>query len=93
MQNPGTHPAQVSITYMTPDGAVEGPDLELAPESRHSFNVADTVPDTWHVSTRVESNQPVIAERAVYWSGGDVYRQSGHDSIGVTDNLLVDRRN
>lgn len=31
--------------------------------------------------------------RAVYWSGGDFYRQSGHDSIGVTDNMLVDRRN
>ena len=85
VQNPGAETAQVSLTYMTPEGMVDGPDLELAPESRHSFNVADTVPDAWHVSTKLESNQPVIAERAMYWNSSDVYRQAAHDSIGVTE--------
>jgi glycoside/pentoside/hexuronide:cation symporter, GPH family len=31
-------------------------------------NVADTVPGTFSVSTTVESDRPVIAERAMYWS-------------------------
>ena len=68
---------------------MDGPDLEMAPGSRHSFNVAETVPDTWHVSTRVESTQPVIAERAMYWNSADVYRQSAHDSIGVKDPAQI----
>jgi len=41
--------------------------LELAPATRHTVNVADTVANQWSVSTRVTSSVPVIAERAVYW--------------------------
>jgi hypothetical protein len=85
VQNPGTETAQASITYMTPDGMVDGPDLELAPGTRQSVDVSETLSNTEQVSTKVESNQPVIAERSMYWSSADVFRQSAHDSIGVTD--------
>ena len=80
VQNPGSETATVDLTYMTEAGAVPGPSLELAPETRQTVNVAWTVPDTWSVSTMVSSNKPVIAERAMYWEN----RQGGHDSIGVT---------
>jgi len=43
-------------------------------------NVGNLCPDTWDVSTKVESNIPVIAERSMYWGG----RAEGHDSVGVT---------
>jgi hypothetical protein len=50
----------------------------LAPHSRKTFNVADTVGQVWEVSTRVTSDKPVIAERAMYGNG----RVWGTDSIG-----------
>ena len=78
-QNPGQENADVSITYMTETGEVPGPSFVLGPLQRMSFNVADTVPDTWSVSTKVESNKEVVAERAMYWND----RKGAHDSIGV----------
>ncbi|MFH1149034.1 MAG: hypothetical protein V1748_01035 [Actinomycetota bacterium] len=66
VQNPNDSEANITLTYMTPDGVVPGPSVVLPAGSRESFYVADTVPDTWEVSTRVTSSQPVIVERAVY---------------------------
>ncbi|MHB8895714.1 MAG: DUF5719 family protein [Candidatus Geothermincolia bacterium] len=66
VQNPGDAAATVSLTYMTDDGKREGPSFELAPNTRKTVNVAETVPGTWNVSTRVESDTPVVVERAVY---------------------------
>jgi Peptidase_C39 like family/Family of unknown function (DUF5719) len=80
VQNPQESAAEVSLTYMTPGGPVEGPRYTLPANSRKSFSVAETVPDEWSVSTRVTSDKPVVAERAMYWGN---YRE-GHDSIGVT---------
>ncbi|MBU1942757.1 MAG: C39 family peptidase [Actinobacteria bacterium] len=79
VQNPNTDPAQVHLTYMTPDGPVEGQTETVPASSRMTFNVADVVPETWEVSTMVESDYGVIAERAMYGNG----RRWGHDSIGV----------
>ena len=76
--NPGENQARVALTYLTPEGPIEGPPLTLEPGTRASVNVAATVPDTWDVSTKVESDEPVVAERAMYWGG----RLEGHDSIG-----------
>ena len=90
LQNPGTKPAKAKITYMTPDGEKEGPEPTLEPGTRQTFNVADVVADTWSVSTKVNSNEPVIAERAMYWhSASGVYRQAAHDSIGVTQSAVT----
>jgi hypothetical protein len=80
IQNPNNAPAIANITYMTPNGAVGGPPVPIAANSRRSINVADTVPAEWSVSTRISSDQPVIAERSVYWHN----RGGGHNSIGVT---------
>ena len=67
VQNPGSDTARVTLTYQTDVGEKPGPTLELAPLSRASVNVADTV-QTYDVSTTVRSSVPVVAERAVYWS-------------------------
>ncbi|MFH1151199.1 MAG: DUF5719 family protein [Actinomycetota bacterium] len=80
IQNPGASEAQVQLTFMTPEGEVEGPALDIPAMSRRSVDVADTVPDEWDVSTKVTGSLPVIAERAVYWNE----RGGGHDSVGVT---------
>ena len=84
VQNPESEAAQVILTYQTDKGEVAGPTLNLAPKSRQSVNVSDTV-QTYNVSTVVSSNKPVVAERAVYV---DNRRKDGTDSIGVTEPAL-----
>ncbi len=66
VQNPNNATADVSLTYMTPTGSVNGPSVTLAPFSRKTFNVGDTVSSTDSVSTMVTGSIPVVAERAVY---------------------------
>jgi hypothetical protein len=79
VQNPNDAPAKTTITYMTPDGAVRGPTVSIPAKSRKTFNVADSVPNQWSVSTRVSADKPVVAERSTFWGN----RTEGHDSIGV----------
>jgi parallel beta-helix repeat protein len=82
VQNPGDKAANVDVTYMTQSGEVAGPSIQLGPGVRWSVNVAETVPDEWHVSTMVEANQPVVAERSMYWDANGT-RQAAHSSIGT----------
>ena len=82
VQNPNNTPADIALTYMTPTGAVPGPSETLAPNSRKTYSVGNTVPGAWEVSTKVTcSNNTVIAERAEYWGN----RREAHDSIGVSE--------
>jgi hypothetical protein len=81
--NPGTTRATVAVTYLIPTGQVSGPAFELEPGTRRTVNVADTLPGEWSVSATVQSDAPVVAERAVYWNTVDVYRQAAHGSVGV----------
>jgi len=69
VQNPGSKAAAVRLTYMTGQGRSDGPDFTLAPFSRKTVNVADTLPDAAEVSTVVDSSGPVVVERAMYGSG------------------------
>ena len=80
VQNPDNTGAEVHLTYMTPAGPVPGPSAVLNPYTRRTFNVAETVPGAWQVSTRVDANKPVVAERAMYGNN----RTWAHDSIGAT---------
>ena len=83
VQNPNPVIATARLTYMTPNGPVDGPTVALPANSRKTVNVADVVAGGWDVSTRVESDLPVIVERAMYWDAPGVLRQAAHDSIGV----------
>lgn len=83
IQNPGDSPASAKLTYLTPGGKREGPDVVLPPGSRSTVNVADTLPDCWEVSTVVESDVPVVVERAMYWDTPSAYRESAGGSIGT----------
>ena len=67
VMNPETATANVQLTYMTPSGPVAGPSAPLPARSRMTFRVNDAVPGVDSVSTRVDSDRGVVAERAVYW--------------------------
>lgn len=79
VENPGDNPANVTLTYMNETGEKAGPNQTLAPHSRATFNVADSLANDWAVSTKVTSDQPVIAERSMYWKN----RKAGHCANGV----------
>lgn len=83
IQNPLSAPAAIKITYMTPEGQVTGPEKVVPPFSRITVNVGETVPKQWSVSTAVNSDQPVVVERAVYWSTAVSYRQAASGSVGT----------
>ncbi len=79
VQNPGDVPAEVTLTFMTEGGPKRGPSATLQPGTRHTFKANDYV-YSFDVSTLVSSDQPVVAERAMYGDG----RTWAHDSIGAT---------
>jgi hypothetical protein len=69
MMNPDPqNTAVVKITYMTPDGPVEGGTHALIPKSRKTIKVDDLLPNH-EVSIKVESLNGVLiaAERAMYF--------------------------
>ena len=80
LQNPGSQGALVKLTYMNEYGAVQGPTVNMPAHSRTTVNVADTLPNDFQVSTQVDSDVPIIAERAMYWKN----RKAGSDATGVT---------
>lgn len=79
LQNPNDDPANAELTFMTGEGEVDGPDVALPANSRVTVDVSQTVPDNMQVSTAVESDQPIVAERAMYWND----REGGHDEVAV----------
>jgi hypothetical protein len=85
VQNPGSEDATVTLDFQLPPGSSAEPYSFILPggtrESIH-LDELDGLEDT-DVSTRVSSNEPVVAERAMYFDYQGT-RAGGHDSIGTT---------
>jgi len=69
----------VTVTGTDQDGNTASGTLSLAPNRRGTVKMNDILPGV-DVSTVVTANQPVIAERAMYWSNW----AGCHASLGVT---------
>ena len=86
VQNPNPTATDVEVTYQAATGRVDGPTFTMPANSRKTICVNDTTeipgPDP-SFSTHVHGSQPIIAERAMYWNGGDDAAQVCHDSIGL----------
>jgi hypothetical protein len=67
--NPNAQNAEVAVTFMTSDGTSLTRRYAMPPTSRLAINVNEVVPELG-VATTVESDRPVVAERALYWRGG-----------------------
>ena len=80
VQNPNPTPANVQLVYMTPGGPVYPPAFSMPANSRKTVRVNDFLPNT-DLSTQVHADQPIIAERAMYWDSGT--GEACHDSIGL----------
>ncbi|MGE5620395.1 MAG: glycosyl hydrolase family 18 protein [Sphingomonadaceae bacterium] len=76
LQNPNPVPAYVRVNYLLESGAPMLREMLLSPNSRTSIFANDVIPNA-AFSTRIESDQPIIAERAMY-------RFPGNAATGVT---------
>jgi len=81
IQNPNDKWPQVSLTFMTQNGEVKGPSFIMAPYSRQSLKLNKYLQTNTDVSTHVHGNNPIIAERAMYWTSSG--QEVCHDSIGM----------
>lgn len=82
VQNPGETAANVTVTYMTPEGPVLQEPFSMPPKSRKTLRVNDVLPGR-DFSTQVHADVPIIAERAMYWDNGT--GEAMHDSIGLAE--------
>jgi len=79
VQNPNDEPASISITYMIEGASPVTVNKQVNGKSRATFNMASDIGSA-DASILVESNIPVVAERAMYRYS----RSEGHSSVGVT---------
>lgn len=90
IQNPGTAPAAVTVTYLLPAGK---PALvrnyTVAAQSRFNIWVNLEAPELAdeEISAVVQSTNgiPILVERAMYLNSGGLYFGAGHESAGVTE--------
>ncbi len=80
VQNPNPAPVDVTLTCMTPDGAVKRPPFTMPPESRQTIRINDIIGGS-DVSVKVHGSLPVVAERAMYWKS--VAGETCHASAGA----------
>jgi lysophospholipase L1-like esterase len=79
--NPNAAAARVQITLLPESGAAPPVQtITVAATSRYTFRV-NTVVGTGAVGAVVDSDQPVVVERSMYWAYG--MRRGGHNSPGV----------
>ena len=70
LQNPMGTPANVSVAFLTSQGQRKEISVAMPPTSRRSVYANQVIPDA-DISTIVSSDQPIIAERSMY------FRQAG----------------
>jgi subtilisin family serine protease len=88
VQNPNHAEARCQITYMREGASPVTFNKVIQHHSRASFNMADDIGPS-DASIRIDSDVPVVTERAMYshWvtpETGSMVRREGHESIGTT---------
>lgn len=82
--NSSYNQVRVAVTYMFPDGNAQTRTLALAARSRGTVMVNEVVGPGKEVAVRVESDQPIVAERPMYFTYGGAWT-GGHDCMGAPD--------
>jgi hypothetical protein len=80
IQNPYATDATCQVTYMIEDETAQVRTKLVPAHSRRSYSMADDI-GAKDASIRVQSDVPVIPERAMYRNG----RRAGHESIGARE--------
>jgi hypothetical protein len=85
-----TKTANVTLRYLLPDGTVIPVTHQVGPNSRQTYNVAteDQRLKSAAVSTIVDSDVPIVAERSMYWPNFPLWTEA-HNSPGATDTGTI----
>lgn len=88
LSNPGTSTADVTVTFLKPDGSTVVKTYNVAGQSRFNIWVdledpalADTAVST---TVQVTNNVPIVVERAMWWPGDSTTWREAHNSPGAT---------
>jgi hypothetical protein len=81
--NENEQPASVIVTYMYPDGSTQTVEHTTAGRSRMTVSADADVGQGQMVSAHINSDVPVVVERAMYFSYRDTW-QGGHNCLGAT---------
>jgi len=84
LQNPTSVTATATITYMYRGGGTLVRTQAVPANSRETISVNDDVGPNKEVSIQVESDQPIVAERPIYFNYQNKW-QGGHNTIGATE--------
>ncbi len=82
VQNPNSVAANVSVTYMTPEGPLAQAPFTVPGKARRTIKVND-VPGMSNTdcSIHVQGSLPIVAERAMYWNNGR--KDACHQHVGT----------
>ena len=83
LQNPNGAAATVTLTYYYRGGGIQTKTKTVAANSRETINVNDDAGENQEVSIKVDSTQPLVAERPTYFNYQSKW-QGGHNTIGAT---------
>jgi hypothetical protein len=78
IENPGNVPATIRVSFMTESGGVVNQPMFVLPHSRASLYTDPLVPNAAY-GMRIDSDEPIVAERAVYFDEG----RAGYDASAV----------
>jgi hypothetical protein len=85
LANGGRSTAKVTVRYLKEDGSTLDQTVKVGPTSRQAIRVRDQLPDA-RFGVAIDSDQPIVAERAMYFGGDDNGNGTGaHASLGATD--------
>jgi hypothetical protein len=85
LANPSAQPASVQVDYLRDQGGSVSRTYVVPANSRFSVYVdGEAGMEATSFGTRVASTVPIVAERAMYWSGGFFDYYEGHVSAGAT---------
>ncbi len=79
LMNPNSTTANVALTFMDPDGNTQISTTTVDVNRRKTIHVNNET-DYSDLSTKVESDVPIVAERSMYWNS----MASGHCTVGTT---------
>ncbi|MDY6796627.1 MAG: hypothetical protein SWK76_15310 [Actinomycetota bacterium] len=85
--NPGDFPANLTFDFQTQEeGLVQRTRYAVPAHSRGSFKVNDVLGSDYQTSLKLSSDQPVVAERPMYFSyAHNVSAQGGHCVMGAPE--------
>lgn len=84
VQNPTSSPANITATFMLTGGENISKSYTVPANSRYTIIPANEIGTGKAFSTKVESDQDIIVERAMYWDAGGVHWAGGHNTMGTT---------